>query len=149
MRPKVYLAGPVTGESFDGATTWRDRVSELIEPEMVGYSPLRTFDHLLQETKLEDTYDHNILSTQRGIFARCTQDVDLSNALFVNLLGANRVSIGTVMELSWAWDRRIPTILVMENEGNVHEHAMIREACPWRADNIEDGVDLLRRIMLP
>jgi hypothetical protein len=110
---------------------------------------MRHKDYLLQETTIVDCYDDQILSSQRGIFARDSWDATRCDGIFVNLIGAERVSIGTVMEISWAWQARVPIILVMEDEGNIHEHSMIREACPFRVNSIEHGIEIAGKLFLP
>jgi hypothetical protein len=64
------------------------------------------------------------------------------------MLGAETVSIGTVMEISWAWSFRNPIVLVMEKEGNIHEHAMIREACPFRVETLEEAIEVLAALFV-
>src|SRR5271157_1829498 len=99
----VYLAGPITGLTYQGCTDWRQKAMDyLAEYGIQGLSPLRAKDYLLNETSIADTYDDTILSSQRGIFARDKFDCERSDVIFVNLLGAQRVSIGTVMEIGWA-----------------------------------------------
>ena len=143
-KPKVYLAGPITGLSYDGCTDWREAVIQQLEQFNIdGVSPMRHKDYLLDKTSIADEYHDKVLSSQRGIFARDTWDVQRTDATFVNLLGASNVSIGTVMEISWAWAARKPIVLVMEQNGNIHDHAMLREACPFRVNTIDEGVDIL------
>lgn len=149
MRPKVYLAGPITGQSYDGATDWREQVKQHLEPAIAAYSPMRSKQYLLQQTTVKDVYDEYILSSQRGIYTRDFHDCRTCDLIFVNLLGATKVSIGTVMEIAWASAFNKPIVLVMEKTNNVHEHAMIREACALRTDNLEDGLFITRALLLP
>ena len=104
---------------------------------------MRWKQYLLEETQVQDQYEESVLSCQRGIFARDSWDTRRCDALLVNVLGADRVSIGTVMEIAWAnaWNK--PIVLVMEKEGNIHEHAMLREACPFRVETLQEGIDVL------
>lgn len=147
----VYLAGPITGLSYDGATDWRNTIADkmLKHHSIVGLSPMRNKDYLLEVTSLGDTYDEKIMSSQRGITARDRFDCTRADAVLFNLLGAEQVSIGTVMEVAWADAHRIPAVLVMEKEGNPHEHAMLRECCPFRTDCLEEGLETIVRILKP
>lgn len=147
-RPLVYLAGPITGTSYGECTDWRQYVQEQLDDNwnVAGMSPMRHKDYLLQETSMDDTYEDQVMSSQRGIFARDFWDSSRCDALFVNLLGADRISIGTVMEISWAWSARRPCVLVMEKEGNLHEHAMLREACPFRVETIDEGIHVIGKL---
>jgi len=41
-RPKVYLAGPIKGLTYTGATDWRDEAKDaLYDIGIAGYSPMR------------------------------------------------------------------------------------------------------------
>lgn len=144
----VYLAGPITGVSYGNSTDWRQTVIDCLPEGIYGLSPLRRKDYLKNETTLQHTYDWP-LSTQRGIYARDRYDCTRADAILVNLLGAERVSIGTVMEIAWAADNNIPVILMMEKEGNVHDHPMIREACPFIVDDLKEAVTVLEALLLP
>lgn len=149
---KVYLAGPISGLSFDGATDWRNDVNnklKVVSPEIRGYSPLRGKDQYLRgEKAIADSYEQWPLSTAKGITERDRFDCRTSDVVFVNLLGAEKVSIGTVLEIGWASENNIPVILVME-EGNIHDHAMIRETASFIVTSLEQGVDALCAILLP
>lgn len=150
---RVYLAGGITGLSFKEASEWRDHARERLWDfsggRIVAYDPLRFKDYLADETELADTYARNIMSSQRSIYARDRLDVSRSDLVLVNLLNAPRVSIGTVMEIAWAdaWD--IPCVLVMSDQGDPHDHAMIREACHWRVNDLDEALILTHRILMP
>jgi nucleoside 2-deoxyribosyltransferase len=157
---KIYLAGPITAGSYAGVTEWRDYVRQ----QMIGYcsklspgnenyihcfSPMRHKEYLLQETNIADTYEENITSSQKGITTRDRFDATRADILFVNLLGATRVSIGTMIELGWADANRIPIVLVMEKSGNIHDHGMVREICGFRTDNLDEAISAAAKILLP
>lgn len=145
----VYLAGPITGLSYGEATGWRYEASEALLPEIIPLSPLRCKDYLQGEGVLADQYHGlNVLSSQRGIVARDYNDVRRSDAILVNMLGATRVSIGTVMEIAWAKSFSVPVILVMEEE-NVHNHAMLRECVDFWVKSIEEACHVTRALILP
>jgi len=74
-------------------------------------------------------------------------DCSTCDVLLVNLLGASKVSIGTVMEIAWAYQNRTPVVVVMEQEGNPHEHAMIREAIGFRVHTMGEAIAVVRTIL--
>jgi nucleoside 2-deoxyribosyltransferase len=148
MKPSVYLAGPISGESFDAAEEWRLRIKRALSPDIDAFSPLRAKVYLSQERQLADSYENYPLSSKRGIFTRDHFDSKRCDLLFVNMLGAKRVSIGTVMEIAWAHAYDKPIVLVME-QGNIHEHAMLNEACPFRVDTLDEALFVTRAILLP
>lgn len=149
-RPIVYLAGPITGTSYGECTDWRKAAKSLFDAVGIdGMSPMRHKDYLSSESKVGDCYNNTILSSQRGITARDRFDTQRADLVLVNMLGAQRPSLGTVLEIAWADSKRIPIVLIMEPEGNVHDHAMIRELCPFRVETIDEGVSTAVKILLP
>jgi len=146
----VYLAGPITNLSWASSTSWRDYVCEQFPEEIGGLSPLRTKQYLQTSDAIKDSYEDGewVLSTQRGLYARDRFDCTRADVVLVNLLGATTVSIGTTMEIAWAAGHNIPVVLIMEKRGNIHEHAMIREACPFRVDDLDDGIRVVKAILL-
>lgn len=139
----IYLAGPITGLTYSGCTDWREHFLQNAPEGLVGLSPMRSKQYLLQETQVQDQYEDSVLSCQRGIFARDSWDCRNCDAILINLLGAERVSIGTVMEIAWGHAFHKPMVLVMEKENNIHEHAMLREACPYRVETMEEAYEVL------
>jgi nucleoside 2-deoxyribosyltransferase len=147
---KVYLAGPISGLTYDDAEDWRNSVRTQLKHKGIDcYSPLRNKQHLRNIGIIEQSYASTPLSTDRGIMTRDHWDCQTADLIFVNLLGTTRVSIGTVMEIAWGFAYRKPIVLVMEKENNLHDHPMIREAVGFHTDNLNYGIDLTASILLP
>lgn len=141
MDYKAYLAGPITGTSYEESTDWREYASKILAYlNIEGLSPMRGKDYLTSETRILDSYDEHILSHQRGIMTRDFNDCKRADILIVNFLGAERASIGTCMEIAWAYSNRVPVICIMEEKGNIHDHSMIREAIGFRVTNVDDAI---------
>lgn len=136
----VYLAGPITGLTYDEGQDWRTTLEVMFrDVGMRALSPLRGKSYLKTFGKLEDQYiGVHPLSDQKGITTRDRNDCMRSDVVIANFLGAERVSIGTVLECAWADAARVPLIVVMEEE-NVHQHAMIREVAGYVVDNLDDA----------
>lgn len=153
--PTVYLAGPIAGCSYDGATGWRDyAITALARAGIKGLSPMRAKEYLAAvESDVGfsatcEEYGHlSPLSGPRGIMTRDRFDATRCNILFVNLLGATKVSVGTVMEIAWADLRRTPIVVAIEPEGNPHEHAMIGEAIGFRCATLAEALHVTRSIL--
>jgi len=152
----VYLAGPISGLSYTEATNWRQEVTnQLLRSGIKALSPLRAKVYLRECTQIADHYsDDDIdktaftnMSTSRGITTRDRFDCLNCDVLFVNLLGTKKVSIGTVMEIAWADALRKPIVLVIEDEDNLHDHAMIRECVGFRVPTIREGVEIVKAIL--
>lgn len=147
---KVYLAGPISGLDYDEAQDWRLRASLLLATTgITAYSPLRAKTFLRGKGVLEQSYTENPLSTDRGIMTRDHWDCRTADLILVNLLGADRVSIGTVMEIAWGFAYRVPVVAAMDPAGNLHEHPMIREAISYRLDGIDSAIQTVISILTP
>ena len=148
-KPKVYLAGIISGLDYKSATTWREYAQqELDKAGIIGASPMRAKKHLNPEDKLDEMgYDKNPMSTQEGITTRDRWDVMTCDVVLMNLLGAEKRSIGCSIEVGWADAWRKPIILVAE-EGNVHEHAMLLQCCAYRVNTVDEAIDIAKKILV-
>jgi nucleoside 2-deoxyribosyltransferase len=154
--PKVYLAGPISGLNFTGATDWRDHAQDVLARLGIkALSPMRAKDHLKSVeadvgfSATCEEYGHlSPLSCPRGIMTRDRFDATRCDVLLVNLIGASKVSVGTVMEIAWADLKRTPIVVCIEPDGsNPHEHCMISEAIGFRAVSLDEGIDIVAAIL--
>ncbi len=139
---RIYLAGPISLLSYDAATGWReDFASRMAESGIECASPMRAKGYLAEEGSIatEGYAALGPLSAPRGIMTRDHWDCMDCDLIVANLLGAGRVSVGTVMEIAWAHAYRKPLVVVMEPSGNPHEHPMIAEATGFRATSLEEA----------
>mgnify|MGYP001573957807 CR=1 FL=1 len=143
----VYLAGPISGTSYGESTGWREHVSAQFPPHIVGVSPMRGKRYLSQEKHIADSYG-TALSSQKGITCRDRMDVMRSDLVLVNLLDAQKVSIGTVMEIAWADAWRKPLVIVM-GEHNMHWHAMIREVAGFIVPTLDEAIAITSAVLSP
>lgn len=151
MQYLVYLAGPISGCNYKGATDWREYVTQTLPNNIISLDPMRGKSYLNGEISLdpkleEDIYIKTPSTRSKGVITRDRFDVMRSDLVFVNLLGAKRVSIGTVMEIAWSHIFMIPVVVVME-EDNIHQHGMLTEAVGFIVDNLDDGIQLIRDIL--
>lgn len=144
----VYLAGPITGLTYDDGQDWRLRAAAQLDQLGVrALSPLRGKDYLRSFGKLEDQYvGVHALSEPAGIVTRDRNDCTKSDVVLANFLGAERVSIGTVMECAWADLARVPLVLVMEPD-NIHQHAMVRQVAGYIVDDLDEAVAITATIL--
>ena len=146
---KIYLAGPICGLTYEGAQEWRNEFMLHIDPRIETFSPLRGKEYLTMRGPLEGSYDEFPLSTDQGITARDRYDCMGADLVVFNLLGATRVSIGTMIEFGWCDAARNPAIVIMEKEGNIHDYPMIRQIAQFRVDNLKDAISIANIILLP
>lgn len=163
MKHYVYLAGPIQGLTYDQATTWREETARRLNSDRVEcLDPLRGKYHLKGSTSLKADGYSQPMSTNKGIMGRDHFDCCRADVLLVNVLGATKGSLGTAMEVAWAYDRHIPVVLVMEKDGkifdhvgdynyeerdNPHQHAMFLEAATYIVPTLEEAERLIRVLL--
>lgn len=155
-KPSVYLAGPITGLTYDDGQDWREFAQEWLAAESIdGFSPLRAKAHLRALGVLDNAgkpdsayLGLNALSEPAGITARDRFDCMGRDLVLVNFLGAERVSIGTCIELGWADAARRPIVIAME-EDNVHRHAMANQVAGFIVPTLEDALTVCKAVLLP
>jgi nucleoside 2-deoxyribosyltransferase len=142
----IYLAGPLTSKSFLETDVWRQEVKSKLPTHIRTLSPLRGLEHLRNEEDLKHTYGAHPLSTAKGLTMKDYNDVDRSDAVLVNFLGATKASIGTVMEISRSAAKGIPVVCVMEDD-NVHQHPMLNQGCGVIVKSLQEGIDAIVAIV--
>jgi nucleoside 2-deoxyribosyltransferase len=152
MRGKlVYLAGPITGLSYGEATDWRDLArDDLAKAGIVGLSPMRAKHYLAHLKSLSGTGEEyanlGVLSTQRSVTTRDRFDTRTADVVLMNLLGAERISIGTMIEAGWADAFRVPIVLVIEPT-NIHHHMMLREIAGFTVETLDEALHTIKAIL--
>ena len=68
--------------------------------------------------------------------------VKMADIIFVNLVGAAAVSIGSCMELAWGDDNDKHTIVALEPE-NIHQHAFVLDCADIVFPAEQDAFDYL------
>jgi nucleoside 2-deoxyribosyltransferase len=145
----VYLAGPISGLTFASAEDWRSEARAKLKPPIFGLSPLRCKNYLSGELALASIgYEGHPLSTPQGITSRDRFDCQRADVVLFNFAGADRVSIGTCIEIGWADSARRPMVAIME-PGNLHDHAIVRAAVPFIVGTLDEAVGLIHAILLP
>src|ERR1043165_5987499 len=115
MKPRIYLAGPITGLSYkDARYGWRKEFAEYVGESFDLFSPMRQEGHLAEIQTIEHKPYDGILSTAKAIVAKDRLDVQRADLVIAGFLGAPMASIGTTVELGWAdaWEKT--TIIIME-----------------------------------
>lgn len=146
---KVYLAGPISGQSYEGCVNWREQAKDILyQHEIDGYSPMRGKAYLTKEQEIQDSYSDYTMSSITGINVRDYNDCKTSNAVLVNFLGSgSKVSIGTVMEIAWARAFQIPIVIVMEKD-NIHNHGMLTFG-NIIVRSLEEGINAIHQLLNP
>lgn len=180
----VYLAGPITGHTYDGCTEWREAAKVELEREATGrlnpdammpprevlipeyrpsgilaLSPMRTKEHLQSTGPIPAT---SALYDDSYVVERDLMDVRRSDVILMNLLGAERVSIGTMCELGYAKALNKFTVVVMERtltigeesaqaaglaafaENNPHEHLFVYHLASVVVPTLEEAIQIVK-----
>lgn len=143
----VYLAGPITGLDYAGATDWRvEAATKLRAKGIRGLSPMRAKHYLAHLKSIsgtgEEYADLGVLSTQKSVTTRDRFDTRTADLVLMNLLGAKKISIGTMIEAGWADAFRVPIVLVIEPD-NIHHHMMLREVAGFIVPTLQEALDVV------
>ena len=145
----LYLAGPITGLSYGASTDWRKYVQDKLPDFIHGVSPMRGKDYLKGQETVLANYEEQPLSSQAGINARDKMDVDRCDMMILNVLGAKSVSIGSMVEVGWASSKGKPMILVIEKEGNVHSHPMVKGQAGFIVHELDTAISIAIAVLSP
>lgn len=134
---RVYLAGGITGLTFERAAGWR---RELIAayPEIEWLDPLRGKDHLGNGNRpLPSDFegDGQIAAVWQDL-----DDIDRCDAVLMNLMYTSHASIGTMAELGYAFAREKPCHVAVD-EGGVHDHLFVRVLAATISRSLVDAVE--------
>lgn len=153
---KIYLSGPMTGLTVEEATERRSFYFNNLSDCFELVSPMRDwhlmtnteeFKHTQIEAYSNDWGKENVsFCNDKEIMNRDRFDVLLSDGMILDLLDATRPSIGAIAELCWAHEHSKPIVLVMEDEGNINEHAFINEMSSFRVNSRERACEVIRSV---
>lgn len=143
----VYLAGPIANIPGQQAIDWRSKAHSILKEFGIQVrDPMRSKRVVLgKQDRISNDFnnyaDQGTFFTSKGIMTRDFNDVKQADALLVNLLGATSPSLGTVMEMAWAYCLQKPVVVCIEPSGNPHDnHPMLHEAMRFRVDSLEEGI---------
>lgn len=169
----VYLSGPIAGLSYEEARYgWRMTVAAQLEQGIKVLSPMRHEGHLSEIKGPLDPagqLDH-FFSGAQIIVEKDRLDIERCDLMLVNLLGAKKVSIGTVAEIGMATALGKKMILVMEDTGsmiigesdegeygqfpthniygnNIHDHPFVTVPASLRLNNLDDAIYAVNQLL--
>ena len=142
--PKVYLAGPIAGCSWNEATYWRDFAKRtLADYDVETVNPLRCEEYLEGSKKLPNDTDEP-MSTGHAITVRSHWDSVKADVVLANFIDAKSVSIGSCFELAWAWEARIPCVIVLDE---LHDHPFVRESAYAVLNCVDTAIDSVLKLL--
>lgn len=147
----VYLAGPIMGQTRDGANDWRIKVADVLKDfGVIGVSPLRC--EPLIGNIYGSVYDADPrFGTARAIASKNLFDVqncDMTLAYFPREQRefVGHLSYGTIIEVGWANAYRKPTIVVTDDI-EVINHPVLSAVAGWLVPDLEAGIDVVTGIL--
>ncbi len=145
---KIYLAGPITGKSFDEVMSrYKEKTAILVDFGYEVLSPMTAKGGLKGVSAFVSTGYSGPVANDHSIFERDQWMVSQADVVLADLSNATAISIGTMMELAWASYLGKHTVLVM-GANNPHDHAFVKQAADVRLDDMEDAYDYLRELSL-
>lgn len=148
MSGTVYLSGPVTGTTYKAARYgWRKEFTEMLDKGITVLSPMRHEGHLAEvQGTLEKSYPENLFSRPKMIVAKDFLDVSVSDIVIVHLLGATRISVGTMVELGYAKALGKTIVTIME-KGNLHEHPFVIEVSDTVVGSLAEASAIINSLL--
>jgi len=125
----IYLAGPISGLTFEEASIWRKIITPALE--LLGYevfNPLTGKEFLIGKGIIgaDTSQNLNVLAHHDVIYNVDMFRVRQSDILLINFHNCKIVSIGTVAEINLAHETNKLVIMVMD-ENNIHNHPFITQ----------------------
>lgn len=150
--PRVYLAGPMTGCTFDEANDWRETARrEFAVRGIRAFSPMRAKTYLRECDRIQ-AGQYGVASpwaTPQGIRGRDRNDVRTANAILMYLKGSTVASIGSCVEFGWADAYGVPMVMVVEPE-NIHAKHSIIAAIPIAiVSTLAEGIQAVTELINP
>lgn len=144
----VYLAGPITGLSYAGAVDWRLRAMDIFRDHgITAYSPMRAKTALEGMEPLGSwDYPEDGPLSGKAMYNRDLYDVRRADVVLANLLGATRVSVGTMYEMGYAKALRVPVIVAMEPD-NPHKHIFVINGADLIFQSLEDSIRWISEVL--
>jgi len=145
---KIYCARPITGCTYSEVVEYYRSISKrLSNAHYRVLLPMVAKGYLEGGDVLKGCGYSIPACTDRAIKKRDRWMVGTCDVLFANLIGSNRVSIGTTMELAWGDELRKHVVVATE-PGNVHQHAFITECADIILEDEESALQYLETLGL-
>lgn len=120
--PVVYFAHPISGVSLEVVQQYYDDIRKMFGKICFVQTPMDVVARTDLSERKESFKDPAMVNDV--ITNRDYKFIEGCDVIFANLSKCTRVSIGTVMEIAWAYAHHKYIIIVMDKEG-LHEHGMI------------------------
>ena len=138
---RVYRGGPITGLTHVEVTAWRNEVGmKLLAKGIQPVDPMRDTPRPLGGGAYDD--DPKWLNLNFDPYGRDRSDIEGSDVILFNFLGAERVSIGSLWELGYA-SAGGQYIVVVMRPGNYHDHYFVKKAAAVVVGSLDEAIDAI------
>lgn len=140
---RIYLAGAISGCSYEQASGWRKEVRWYLEDHL-GHTlidPMGDKDELSKEQAIRVTPLNGLYTSDKAIVSRDRYSVFTSDIVLANLSYGENPLIGTSVEIGWADSQGIPIIAVCP-KGSRFDHPFTRELC-YCVDTLGQALDVI------
>ncbi len=139
---KCYLAGPITGLSWEEAVSWRIETTKyLSEFGIQCISPMRAKEVLKGELKLGNQYNDLVGVTGHDIFEKDKFDCSRADILLVNFMDGLSLSIGALFELAWGHILGKYCVVVGNKDSECINHPFVKESASIVFYDLENALD--------
>ena len=155
LTPIIYLAGPVTGMTADGAATWRTMVTKRLRPMgLLCVSPVRDAPPLADgETYKVVHEDHSKGGSAAAIRTKTKTDVVLCDVVLAYMPkpeGNGWPSLGTAIEMARAKLMGKTVVLVVdEREPRLAQHPILLDCADAVFYDFNDAIEFIESVLLP
>lgn len=139
---KIYLAGPITGLTYQEATGWRKQVAEALPDDWKILDPMRGKSHLRGVGALAANFDSGMDAVSRDLSDIRSADVVLAH--FAASPTAPTVSLGTSCEIGYAYALGKPVVAVVRRN-TPYDHIFIDHMCTV-VRSTEGAIQAIRRL---
>ena len=141
----VYLAGLISTDHPE-SLEWREEAAfRLVEGWGLDVlSPVRGKD-------MDKSKDGGLSTPDQGskaIILRDYNDIRQASLMLVNLnlWCSTRPLVGTLMELAWAWQMKMPVVAVCDkNDALMRNHPFIKECVSHYCETMEEAIEFVGR----
>jgi nucleoside 2-deoxyribosyltransferase len=136
MKQFVYLSGPMGGCSFKEMHEWRAYVATKLDSDTLKcILPTRSWTETSQPPE-----------TDKWINRRDYFDCVRSQCVLVNFKGMTKLSIGTIMEIAWAYQKQIHVVCICDPDGP-QNHPMLKDSITHEVATLDEGIAAVKELL--
>ena len=145
--PAVYLAGPISHETYDDVTEWRNQVTvRLVQIGFRVLNPMRGKEALRDVGLLKPTgYAAEGILSGKSLVRRDLGDIVAADAVIINFAGAREKSLGSIAELGYARGKGKHVVVVMSAD-DIHDHIFVHELADVVVETLDEAISWLRTL---